>query len=79
VWYTINAWGIGQFFYEIINYEHYAKLILTFFELMNENKKHGHFMQNNATAHTASEYVCKLKFLVNNLKVKDCVLPGHLI
>jgi hypothetical protein len=50
------------FFHETINFKRYVRLILSpfFDQLTDEEKSYGHFMQDNATAHTANNYMVAL-------------------
>jgi hypothetical protein len=42
-------------FHETINSKHYVRLILSpFFDELTDEKLYGHFMQDNATAHTVN-------------------------
>jgi hypothetical protein len=49
-------------FHETVNSEHYVRLSLSSFfsQLTDEVKSYGHFMQDNATAHTANNSVVAL-------------------
>jgi hypothetical protein len=64
VWCAISARRIigPVFFHETINSERYVRLILSpfFDQLTDEEKSYGHFMQDNATAHTANNSMVAL-------------------
>jgi thiamine phosphate synthase YjbQ (UPF0047 family) len=51
-----------MFFHETINSKHYVTLVLSpfFDQLTDEEKSYRHFMQDNATAHTANNTMVAL-------------------
>jgi hypothetical protein len=53
------------FFHEAVNSKHYVRLILPpiFDQLTHEEKSYDHFMQDNATAHTANNFLNALNCL----------------
>jgi hypothetical protein len=64
VWCAISARRIIEpvFVHETINSERYVRLILSpfFDQLTDEEKSYGHFMQDNATVHTANNSMVAL-------------------
>jgi hypothetical protein len=62
-------------------YEVYIRLILSpFFSQLTDEKTYGHFMEDNAAAHTVDNSVVALdKVFSKRVMIEDCSLHDHLI